>query len=439
MNATFSKYLFYYPTTFLKGEFVGKYLQEYNKNQFLNHKLIEEKQLFYAKKLLTYAFNRCPFYKDLYSRHGIDLNINSLAEFGHIPTLTKQDIIEHYSLISSGMTNLRVTSKTTGGSSGHPVTILKNVTALARERAATWRAYAWAGVHIGDPQARFWGVPLSKTNRLKYRIIDLIANRIRLSAFDMGSLAMSLYYSRIQKFRPTYLYGYVSMIDAFSQYIKEEGLKLPDSVIAIITTSEVLSEKVRSRIQSNLSRRVFNEYGCGEVGSIAHECSSGSMHIMADNLIVEVEESGEIIVTDLHNYAMPLIRYRLNDFSEFSTKKCSCGCTFPILEKIYGRAYDLVKLPNGETMHPEIVMYVFEEFKDKFRGLRQFQFVQHDVDTASINLVVNNEFNKSVSENHFRDRLNEVLGTKLIFNFNYMDEIKRENSGKIRLVKCEVG
>ena len=280
---------------------------------------------------------------------------------------------------------------------------------------------------------------MSKKNQFKYKIIDLIANRIRLSAFDITQITMDRYFKQLKKFRPVYLYGYVSMLDAFGQYIREEGMKLPDSVVAIITTSEVLTDQIRKRIESNLKRRVFDEYGCGEVGSIAHECRSGSMHIMADNLIVEVDDSGEIIVTDLHNYAMPLIRYRLSDFAKFSSDQCQCGCHFPVLEKIYGRAYDMIQLPHGKTAHPEIIIYVFEEFKEKYTCLWQFQFVQHDINKVSINLVVNEKFKKSVSEKHLKDRFENVLGTKLTVTFNYKDQIEREKSGKIRLVKCDIG
>lgn len=438
MNRVLSKYCFYYPVTFFKGELVNKYLRKYNQNQFLSIHQIEILQLSFLKPLLLHAYKHCSFYNKLYNQLDIDINLNSLDELKNIPMITKNDIIDHQSTISSGMGKLRVSSKTTGGSSGHPVTILKNVSALARERAATWRSYAWAGVQVGDPQARFWGVPLRMKNQLKYKVIDFIANRIRLSAFDITHTTMKDYYRRLHGFRPVYLYGYVSMIDIFAQYLNEEGLELPDSVVSIITTSEILTDQIKKRIECKLHRRVFNEYGCGEVGSIAHECSCGSMHIMADNLIVEIDDSGEVIVTDLHNYAMPLIRYRLNDFAELSTKQCSCGCQFPVLEKIYGRAYDLIQLKNGRRSHPELIIYVFEEFKEKFRGLCQFQFVQHGLGDVSINLVVNDKFKKSVSEQHLRDRFECVLGMKPTIVFYYKDEIEREKSGKIRLVKCEI-
>lgn len=439
MNPLLSRYFFYYPVTMLKGESVLTYLKSYKQNQSLGPSEIHIMQLGFLGKILKYAFNNCPYYNKLYKNHeNLIRNIQSINALRELPTITKQDIIHHHKLISSNLSPICVSHKTTGGSSGHPVTIHKNVNALARERAATWRGYSWAGIDVGDPQARFWGTPLTRTNRIKNKLIDIIANRIRLSAFDISYSAMNTYYAKILKFQPAYLYGYVSMINTFCQHLHDEKLKLPNSVKAIITTSEILTDAIRNQIENNTNLKVFNEYGCGEVGSIAHECPNGSMHIMADNLIVEIDSNDEIIVTDLHNYAMPLIRYRLNDFARFATSSCKCGCQFPILEKIYGRSYDLIQLANGKRAHPEIIMYIFEEFKDHSEGLVQFQFIQHTIVNYSINLVVNDKYNREYAEKKLTRRFNQVLEGTYSLNFKYLDKIKRENSGKIRLVQSEI-
>ena len=134
---------------------------------------------------------------------------------------------------------------------------------------------------------------MSQQQRLRYRLIDFIANRQRLSAFDITEESLKRYYKTLSEFKPKYLYGYVSMIEAFAIYLNEHQLKLPSSVLSIITTSEVLTDDSRVTIESATGLRVFNEYGCGEVGSIAHECERGSMHIMSDNLIVEVDGGKE--------------------------------------------------------------------------------------------------------------------------------------------------
>jgi len=439
MNSKISRYFFYYPSTFIKGEMVSYFLKIYLRNQYADDKYLEDLQFFHLKKLLDHAYSNCEFYRHKYKNFlKFIYEIKSIKELNQLPTINKQEIINNQNSLSANLSPIRISKKTTGGSSGHPVTILKNITALARERAATWRGYSWAGIQVSDPQARFWGVSITKTNRFKNTIVDIIANRIKLSAFDINSHSLNKYYYKIVKFQPAYLYGYVSMIDIFCEHLHKEGLKLPNSVISIITTSELLTDSIRKRIESYTGLPVFNEYGCGEVGSIAHECSHGSMHIMADNLILESDQNDEIIVTDLHNYAMPLIRYRLNDFGKLSHKSCRCGCTFPILEKIYGRAYDIITLPNGNKTHPEIIMYIFEEFKEKFKGLIQFQFVQHSKRNYSVNLVVDNTYDKDKSEKYLIYRINNVLYENVLINFNYIDMIQREKSGKIRLIKSEI-
>ena len=174
---------------------------------------------------------------------------------------------------------------------------------------------------------------------------------------------MKEYYKKLVKIRPVYIYGYVSMIKEFASFIQENLYPPIPGLKCVITTSEILDQTSRDLIETVFDVKVYNEYGCGEVGSIAHECEHGNMHIMASNLILEIDNSGqsneydgEIIVTDLHNYSMPLIRYRSGDYAEFSDSGCKCGRGLPIIKKIHGRAYDVVVDPSNHKHHPEILM-----------------------------------------------------------------------------------
>jgi len=216
------------------------------------------------------------------------------------------------------------TKKTTGGSTGQAVTLLKSRQAMACEPAATWRGYSWAGISIGDKQARFFGGPISGANKIIASITDFICNRVQLSAFSYSQSEMKQYDRKISNFCPAYFYGYVSMIDEYARYIKKEGeRKKIAGLKAIITTSEVLHNSQSTLIEDVFHTKIYNEYGRGEVGTIAHECECGNMHISAENMIVEVldgdrlcvpGELGEIVVTELNNTFFPLIRYRLGDF-----------------------------------------------------------------------------------------------------------------------------
>lgn len=438
MNRIISKYLFYYPVTLAKGEFIHRYLKTYEQFQFLSKKNIEEYQLHHLKKLIHHAINRSLFYKNHFLEIS-NLDINKLSDLSQLPALSKSNLVDNVRDLTTFDSTRFFSRKTTGGSTGQAVTLYKNADALARERAATWRSYRWAGIDIGDPQARFWGVPLHQTQRLKTRIIDLIANRKRLSAFEINDLTLKLYWKTLHSFKPKYLYGYVSMIESFCRFVDEQHLDLPNSVKSIITTSEVLTDQSRDYIEKTTGLKVFNEYGCGEIGSIAHECEHGSMHLMSDNLIVEIENSpdntGELIVTDLFNYATPLIRYRLGDFATLSDKPCQCGRALPVLDKIHGRAYDLVTDSKGNQVHPELLMYIFEDFKEKHGGIIQFQVIQKKELSLLVNAVAEISLNKEIFESHIKKETKQRLGHPVFIQ--YVDEIPREKSGKIRLIKRE--
>lgn len=445
MNPVLSKYFFYYPVTALRGELVGKYLREYEKMQWQTPSQIADYQTAKLKKLLQHAYKNTTYYKQLFRENNISVNdIQTLEQLQKLPITTKSNIVEFSKEIQSNKKFFLTSNKTTGGSTGQAVTITKNSDALARERAATWRAYKWAGVGIGDKQARFWGTPLTTKNKLFYKAVDYISNRTRLSAFNINKQSLQNYYHELTALKPAYLYGYVSMILDFAAFILENNYTPLASLKCIITTSEALSQESRLIIESAFKVKVFNEYGCGEVGSIAHECEYGNMHIMADNVIIETDTStspdgtsGQIIVTDLHNYAMPLIRYNIGDFATLSDKPCLCKRGLPIIKKIHGRAYDVIKDPDGNKYHPEILMYIFEDLKSQNLGIKQFQVIQKEIDLLKITIISDAEYDQKV-EDLITLRIRNDIHPAFKTVFNYTDCIHREKSGKLRIIKSEL-
>lgn len=442
MHSLLSKYLFYYPATLLKGESVGRHLKNYEQFQYFTKEQINQYQLSHLNKILHHAYSKSSYYREVFDKHGVVVDdIRSLEDMKKLPFLSKDDVVTRFGDIVSSDKQFLVSKKTTGGSTGEAVTILKNADALARERAATWRSYKWAGVSIGDAQARFWGTPLVVGQRLKYKIIDLIANRKRFSAFEINEERLKLFFEQLEKFKPAYLYGYVSIIEIFSKYISDNNLKLPSTIKSVITTSEVLSKSTRVYIEGALNLKVYNEYGCGEVGSIAHECGDGSMHVMDDNLILEIihdsknSESGEIVVTDLFNYAMPIIRYKLGDYASISNESCTCGRTLKTIGNVHGRAYDCIITEDEKLYHPEIVMYIFEAIKDSIGGIKQFQVVQEKSNLLCVKIVIDNNVNSEYIEKYIEKEFKSKLHPKILTRFEYVETIPREKSGKLRLIK----
>lgn len=442
MHKNLSKALFYYPVTMLKGEPVALLLSDYRRNQWIGADKLGELQLSRFKKILAYAYKNSEFYRNLYDSAGIvPESVKSFDDLQSIPTVSKVDIIKNLSEMSVDHGRFFRSSKTTGGSTGQPVSIYKNPLALARERCATARAYEWAGISLGDPQLRFWGVPHSTVGKVKALITDLIANRKRVSAFDLTPESLNRYYHEALLFKPRFIYGYVSVIEIFAHYILDNRLSPLPSVKSVITTAEILTEKSRQVISQAFGVTVFNEYGCGEVGSLAHECEHGGMHVMSDNVLLEVEAgdlgSGEIIVTDFYNFTTPMIRYRLGDYATLSTKSCDCGRGFPLLESIHGRAYDVLHVPSGQRVHPEAVIYIFESIQSKTSAFEQFQVIQESRSQVLVRVIPNKNWTANIHDMLIRD-LKRDISNDINYRINIVDEIYREGSGKLRLVKSEL-
>jgi phenylacetate-CoA ligase len=448
MNKTITRYCLYYPAVFLRGERVSHYLTLYNQMQRWSKEAICEHQRKQLIGIIHQAMQNVPFYKEHYKN--VDLSkINTLEDMSRLPTTDKSNLRSDWEMMQSKTMPFFASLKTTGGSTGQAVTVVKTRDSLARERAATWRAYAWAGIEIGDPQGRFWGTPFTLKARIQARLIDLVSNRVRLSAFDFNDQGLQDYYLRLLRFKPRYLYGYVSMIERFARFVEANKYDGLSNLHCVITTSEVLTDVTKKYIERIFRCKVFNEYGCGEVGSIAHECEMGSMHLMAENLIVEIlngdkasneGEVGEIVVTELNNYAMPLIRYRLGDYAEVAPQNgCSCGRPLPIIKNVVGRAYDMIELENGQLFHGEFFMYIMEEVQNQFGpAVNQFQIVQLDKRNICVRIVPGREYSEVVEE-AIRRRIRLGMGGSIDIACERVNIINRERSGKMRLIKaCRV-
>lgn len=438
MNKFIAKYFFYYPITLLKGELILLHKKKYDAFQFKEKPQQDAYALNTLNELLGFAKANSKHYAK--TLENIKLPLSSLEDIKLIPFLTKQSLISEIEDIKTYKAK-GASQKTTGGSTGEPVKLYKNADALARERTATWRSYEWAGVGIGDKQARFWGVPHSQAARRKSRIIDFISNRLRISAFSLSDEAMKEYYQQLLQFKPKYLYGYVSVIYEMTLFLEKNSLPPIPSIQSIITTSEVLTDSQKNTIEKYWQKRVFNEYGCGEVGSIAHECVNGKLHLMTDNLYVECidsngnpAETGEIVVTDFFNYATPLIRYRVGDFATLSNKPCSCAVKLPVIENIHGRAYDLIKTSSGRAIHPEAAIYIFEDLQKELNAFSQFQIVQDSLYSLKIYIIKNPLWSDDLKDK-IRMSIHEKISADIECEFHFVETLSREKSGKMRVVK----
>ena len=424
----------------LRGEGdVFRRLHELEGLQYEDPSALIDRQRTHALRMLRYAREHSAWYRDRLDAVAADASLDSLLR---APLLSKADLQVHAALLRAFPQPPRISAKTTGGSTGRAVTVLKDRPSVAGEMAATWLGYGWFGIEPGDRAARFWGQPAHLRRRIRFAAADLAMNRIRFSAFAFSEADLDRYWRACLAFRPRYLYGYVSMLEAFARFVlatRRDGRGL--GLVSVVTTSEALSEQQRQVIGEAFGAPVQNEYGCGEVGPVAYECPQGLLHIMTENVLVEVVrpdgshagpgESGEVVVTDLMNRAMPLIRYQLGDYATLGGE-CNCGRGFPTLSKVWGRAYDFVESADGRRYHGEFFLYLIEELRERGMEIHQFKVRQTTQDALEVLVVAPQD----------PDGVAAALGSGLASRLPgfsvavlQVQEIARAASGKMQLIE----
>jgi len=438
MNNFVAKHLIYFPVQYLRGQRVKEYLKQAKDIQKKDAQQIDSVRDKKLQKIVQCAYEKVPFYKNRFDEADIKpADIKKTKDLSKLPVLSKSEILENEKALISQDFKKKLYLRKTGGSTGMTLHFMKDADALALNDAIMYRCYDWYGIEIGDRQARFWGVPVSRKLRWNEQLKDFILNRIRISAFDISAPSCLDQYRRIKKFRPAYFYGYTTAIYGFCLFMKEQGIDLNAlNLKAVICTAEKMYPHHIQLFQEVFNCPIVDEYGSSENGVIAFQCKKGNMHIMNDHLCVEFVndegqpvkpgELGRIVITDLSSYAMPLIRYDIGDMGRPTDKVCSCGITFPLMEIVEGRKEDFIRTKEGKLVHAAYLCYTLKD-----DTVNEFKMYQKDLNTLLVQIVRSQSFN-SESEKTLDSKLRTALGNEMKITFEYLDRIPREASGKLR-------
>jgi phenylacetate-CoA ligase len=246
----------------------------------------------------------------------------------------------------------------------------------------------------------------------------------------------------LARVNPDYLLAYPSVVHALIRYCVKSGITFPN-LKEVRTFGEVLEPNVRRLCQDAWGVKIVDAYSAAEVGYVALECpQSGCYHVQSEDVLLEVldkhnapcrpGEVGKVVVTSLHNFAMPLIRYDMGDFAEVG-EACSCGRTLPALNRIIGRSRNMLALPDGRMRWPS----VGSEVVDGVPGIRQAQAIQKDLDHIELNLVCEPRLNET-QRNRLTQYVQEAFGHPFDISIVYRDRIERSPSGKYEDFRSEV-
>lgn len=443
MNPFFVRHVFFPLYHYITGTGVMERLRELKSSQWLPRGKVIAIQQERLRLLLHHAYENIPFYRERFEGVGIHAaDLDDPSVISSIPLLTKKEINENRDhMIDRNKTGGRLIPNSTSGSTGEALYFFTDMRSSACRRAVVIRNQEWIGVKLGDRRVSLWGaaMDIKKLQNIRGRIHRWFNNYIILSSYELSPRSLKEYIDRLNHFRPVLLISYPGPLTELAKFMMENDLRVP-SIQAIISSAETLYPWQREISERAFSCPVYNRYGCREFGDIAHECEHREgLHINADRVYLEILDDelypcepgrpGEIVITDLDNYGMPFIRYRIGDRGTLSTRACSCGRGLPLLQGIEGRTLDVVRTPNGNALGGTFWTLLFRSRP----GIKAFQVIQEDM-RGIIVLYVRDTSAHDVPLDYFKKKIRGKCGEDFKVDFQEVKQIKKTTSGKTRFV-----
>ncbi len=406
-------------------------------SQWWPPEVLQQQQFAQLNLLVKHAYQTVPFYREHFRGASFDPGAKLTPErFAQLPLLRRRDIQSAGQALLSQQVPTdhgEVGSGKTSGSTGIPIQyfstqltgFLFNVLSL---RDNLWhgrdfrRKLAVIRESIKHSARDAWGIPTSAIfDTGPYVSLDIRTD-----------LATQLTW--LQEEQPDYLVSYPSNIEALAALCVAKGIRL-EGLREVRTLSETLSPELRVACREAWGVPIADMYSASEIGYIALQCPDYEhYHIQSEAVLVEVlsaegqpcgpGEIGRIVLTSLHNFAMPLIRYEIGDYVQLG-EPCPCGRGLPVITRIMGRLRNLVTLPDGRQNWPILrTRYLMEVFP-----LRQIQVVQRSLEQIEVKLVVARPLLPE-EESKYIAILQGSLGYPFQISFSYHDAIPRSASGK---------
>ena len=416
---------------------------------------VKEYQKDQLRKLYLYAYNHTRYYKSIFDE--IDLIKKGEIVWENenkIPILTKEILRDRMNDIVCDEVDSRYAyDNTSGGSTGVPV-LFKQDRLYFERNFGNLILMGWLNdKYEGDKEIKLWGSErdiIQGSISLRDKIINLIYNRKLLNSFLLTDELMKTYCSEINNFMPKQIWTYVDSMYCLAKYIIANNISM-FSPQNIITTAGCLYDDIRETIAKAFpDSRIINQYGSREVGLIGCEFKNETgIYVFEHSQKVEVLDKktgyvsqtgeGEILITNLNNYCMPLIRYDIGDegILEINDSKERTS-VYKKITKLYGRRNSHIIRSDGSKIHGEYFTHLFY-LKS---WVKTFKVVQHDIENIEFMIVLNSGYNKDDPKvvNDIKDMIDntKILMGDTKVTITFCNKIAKLASGKHQFVTTEV-
>lgn len=430
-----------------KRERFGKYYHEYFKqierDQWLKHEEMTEKQLGLLKSFLNHACRNSEYYRHTFNEIGFEPDrIKSLSDLKQIPILEKDLCRKNMDKIIAG--NIKdVRWNHTSGTTGLALVFPESLECFEREYAFRFQNYSCGGIEVGQKWAFCAGHPVAIITRQNppFWTYDYCNNWLLMSSYHMTERNLPLYINELEKFGPDLLGGYPSSIYLLALANEHCGKTVRPR--AVYTASETLFDFQREAIQRSFDCKAYTYYGNAERAGFIAECPQGALHVKSDHSLIELinengmhaspGEIGRLTCTAFGNYATPLIRYAVGDTAVLSrNQNCSCGRGGTLISELLGRVEDYILTPDGR-----FVGRLDHLFKDAI-NVRKAQIIQNSIDQVIIRIVKESDYSTD-DEKAILKEAKARLGDGTNIEVEYVNDMERTNAGKHRFIISNLG
>jgi phenylacetate-CoA ligase len=396
------------------------------------------------RRLVEHAHANVPYYRALLGDHGVGpAQIRTLADLDRVPISSKADLRRQPApdLLAAGLRPDRLRRVQTTGSSGMPFVLYRSPGERRLHHLFWLRAYRDFGQRLGDRVVWISARRQPVASKLA-RVGDLL-RAIGLEGFGLDVTARpEILLQELARLRPGVVVGYPGMLARLGEELQRHGRAniRPRFVIA---GGEVLTGARRAQIEATWGVPAREVYSCWEMGLMAWECrAAGALHVCDDSVVLEVlkdgrpaevGECGEVVLTSLHSFAMPFIRYRIGDTANRGAARCACGSPFGTIGVVQGRMLDFFRLPSGRLVHPYEIIGQLQE--DGWVG--QYQVVQEAADRIVVLIVPGPAFSPEKAA-AFEARAAAVVGPEAKLRAEAVARIEAAPSGKFHLARSLV-
>jgi phenylacetate-CoA ligase len=353
---------------------------------------LRDLQLGFLRRLLRHAYQHTAYYREVMDERGLrPEDIETVDDIRKLPLLDRDLVRSTMQSRMSGAPPFATIKKSTSGTTGEPVVVQYNPESRHWRDATRWRGYGWAGYRIGQRAFHYWGFGPKNPSWLKRQktaLDHLLKRDLYVDCTPRGEEALAAAVKQLRSWRPQAMVAYAAGAAALAKYVNEQ--KLRDwKDIPVLVGAERLWPKDREEIERAFGP-AFETYGCREVMLMSSECEAhDGMHTSMETMIVEIlvrepdgstrparpGESGEVVITDLHNLACPMIRYVNGDMAVAHAEgPCGCGRSLTKIGPVEGRTTETLRDGRGNAVGGlvfNILFGVMDQVATKFQVVQK--------------------------------------------------------------------